>query len=113
MLKIIIICQYVLFYIFLAGISTIYLILGFIFYQKTLQVKDEELQYLSRELRVRDSTIKEIADKLIDTAEAAEAAANAARVMDEERTSARAEIKELTKDSEKELMTLMNKVLNH
>lgn len=87
--------------------------MGFIFYQKTLQVKDEELQYLSRELRVRDSTIKEIADKLIDTAEAAEAAANAARVMDEERTSARAEIKELTKDSEKELMTLMNKVLNH
>lgn len=76
-------------------------------------MKDEELQHLSKELRVRDSTIKEIADKLIDTAEAAESAANAARMMDEERTSAWAEIKELTKDSEKQLAMLMNKVLNH
>ncbi|KAG2332896.1 hypothetical protein Bca52824_004076 [Brassica carinata] len=40
--------------------------------QETLRVKDEELQSLSRELRSRDSTIKEIADKLSETAEAAE-----------------------------------------
>jgi hypothetical protein len=37
---------------------------------------------LARDLRARNSTIREIADKLTETAEAAEAAASAAYTMD-------------------------------
>ncbi|XXG68816.1 hypothetical protein AAC387_Pa06g1821 [Persea americana] len=71
--------------------------------KETLWVKDEELQQLARELRARDSTIKEIAEKLSDTAEAAEAAASAAHALDGERRVACAEIERLTKESEKQL----------
>ncbi|KAG5520434.1 hypothetical protein RHGRI_033125 [Rhododendron griersonianum] len=67
---------------------------------ETLRVKDEELQHLARDLRARDSTIKEIAEKLSETAEAAEAAASAAHTMDEQRRLACAEIERLAKDSE-------------
>lgn len=70
---------------------------------ETLRVKDEELQHLARDLRSRDSTIKEIADKLTETAEAAEAAASAAHTMDEQRRVACVEIERVTKDSEKQL----------
>ncbi|GMP51884.1 hypothetical protein CsSME_00017938 [Camellia sinensis var. sinensis] len=70
---------------------------------ETLRVKDEELQHLARDLRSRDSTIKEIADKLTETAEAAEAAASAAHTMDEQRRVACVEIERVTKDSEKRL----------
>ncbi|KAH1263640.1 hypothetical protein GmHk_02G005985 [Glycine max] len=70
--------------------------------KETLRVKDEELQNLSRDLRARDSTIKDIADKLSETAEAAEAAASAAYTMDEHRRIACAEIERLNKDSEKQ-----------
>lgn len=66
-------------------------------------MKDEELQNLARDLRARDSTIKEIADKLSETAEAAEAAASAAHTMDEQRRIACAEIERLTKSSENQL----------
>ena len=65
---------------------------------------------MARDLRARDSTIKEIADKLSDTAEAAEAAASAAHTMDEQRRIACAEIERLTKDSEKLLESSMSKV---
>ncbi|OVA12390.1 Pleckstrin homology domain [Macleaya cordata] len=77
---------------------------------ETLRVKDEELQHLARVLRARDSTIKEIAEKLTDTAEAAEAAASAAHAMDEQRRIACAEIERLTKDSEKQLESSMSKL---
>ncbi|XP_068655884.1 uncharacterized protein [Aristolochia californica] len=63
--------------------------------KETLRVKDEELQQLARELRARDATIKEIAEKLTDTAEAAEAAASAAYAIVEERSIACAEIERL------------------
>ncbi|OAY63428.1 hypothetical protein ACMD2_13614 [Ananas comosus] len=53
--------------------------------KETIRVKDEELQQLSKDIRARDSTIRDIADKLMETAEAAEAAASAAHSMDEER----------------------------
>ncbi|XP_002977913.2 differentially expressed in FDCP 6 homolog [Selaginella moellendorffii] len=59
--------------------------------KETLRVKDEELHQLSRELRTRDVTIKELADRLSETADAAEAAARAAHAMDKERKAARAE----------------------
>ncbi|XP_031257252.1 switch-associated protein 70 [Pistacia vera] len=77
---------------------------------ETLQVKDEELQNLARDLRARDSTIREIADKLSETAEAAEAAASAAHTMDEQRKIACAEIERITKDSLKQLEMSMSKL---
>ncbi|XP_016166540.1 switch-associated protein 70 [Arachis ipaensis] len=70
--------------------------------KETLRVKDEELQNLARDLRARDSTIRDIADKLSETAEAAEAAASAAYTMDEHRRIACVEIERLKKDLEKQ-----------
>ncbi|GFS38646.1 pleckstrin homology (PH) domain-containing protein [Actinidia rufa] len=78
--------------------------------KETLGVKDEELQNLARDLRARDSTIKEIAEKLSETAEAAEAAASAAHTMDEQRRVACVEIECLAKDSEKQLDSSMLKL---
>ncbi|KAL5716203.1 hypothetical protein ACHQM5_017927 [Ranunculus cassubicifolius] len=69
--------------------------------KETMRVKDEELQQLARDLRARDSTIKEIAEKLSDTAEAAEAAASAAHAMDEQRRMACTEIARLTFELQK------------
>lgn len=79
--------------------------------QETLRVKDEELQNLARSLRARDSTIKEIAEKLSETAEAAEAAASAAHIMDEQRRIACAEIERLMKDYEIQVETSKLKVV--
>ncbi|GMJ01260.1 hypothetical protein like AT2G30880 [Hibiscus trionum] len=78
--------------------------------KETLRVKDEELQNLARDLRARDSTIREIAEKLSETAEAAESAASAAHIMDEQRRIACAEIERLTKDSEKQKEAFMLKL---
>ncbi|KAM3235651.1 switch-associated protein 70 isoform X1 [Capsicum annuum] len=71
--------------------------------KETLRVKDEELQNLAKEIRARDSTIKELADKLSETAEAAEAAASAAQTMNEQRKIACAQVDHLKGDSEKQL----------
>lgn len=71
--------------------------------KETLKVKDEELHQLVRELRARDSTIKEIADKLSETAEAAESAALAAHAMDKERKAAVAEIERLSREMDERL----------
>ncbi|MCL7032745.1 hypothetical protein MKW94_017036, partial [Papaver nudicaule] len=76
---------------------------------ETLRVKDEELQNLARELRSRDSTIKELAEKLSETAEAAEAAASAAYAMDGQRKIVCTEIERLRKDSEQQLEASMSK----
>ncbi|KAK8635717.1 hypothetical protein V6N13_004441 [Hibiscus sabdariffa] len=78
--------------------------------KETLRVKDEELQKLARDLRARDSTIREIAEKLSETAEAAESAASAAHLMDEQRRIAYAEIERLTKDAEKQKEAFMLKL---
>ncbi|PKA61942.1 hypothetical protein AXF42_Ash019148 [Apostasia shenzhenica] len=78
--------------------------------KETLRVKDEELEQLAKKLRARDSTIREVADKLTETAQAAEAAASAALVMDEERRLACAEIERITKESDKKLQTAMVKL---
>lgn len=79
--------------------------------QETLRVKDEELQNLARDLRARDSTIKEIAEKLSETAEAAEAAASAAHTMDEQRRIAFAEVERLARDSGEQMQSFKLKVL--
>lgn len=73
-------------------------------------MKDEELQNLARDLRARDSTIKELAEKLSETAEAAEAAASAAYTMDEQRRIACAEVERLTRGSEKQFESSKQKV---
>ncbi|CAI9089956.1 OLC1v1024614C1 [Oldenlandia corymbosa var. corymbosa] len=70
--------------------------------KETLRVKDEELQNLARDIRARDSTIKELAEKLSETAGAAEAAASAAHTMDEQRRIACNQVERLTRDLEKQ-----------
>lgn len=66
---------------------------------------------MARDLRARDSTIKELAEKLTETAESAEAAASAAHTIDEQRRIACAEIELLKRDSEKQRESSMLKVL--
>ncbi|OIT32627.1 PREDICTED: switch-associated protein 70 [Nicotiana attenuata] len=78
--------------------------------KETLRVKDEELQNLAREVRARDSTIKELADKLSETAEAAESAASAAQIMNEQRKIACAEVERIKGDSEKQLESSKSKL---
>ncbi|KAI3713987.1 hypothetical protein L1987_72576 [Smallanthus sonchifolius] len=78
--------------------------------KETLRVKDEELQHLARDIRVRDSTIKEIAEKLTETAEAAESAASAAHTMDEQRRIATSEVDRLTKELEKNAVSYSMKI---
>lgn len=78
--------------------------------KETLRVKDEELQNLSRELRARDSAIKDLAEKLSETAQAAEAAASAAHRMDDQRRIAYAEKEQLKEVYEKQLESTMVKL---
>lgn len=61
---------------------------------------------MARDIRTRDATIKDIAEKLSETAEAAEAAATAAHTIDEQRRIACAEIESLTKNYENQLELL-------
>ncbi|KAJ9147131.1 hypothetical protein P3X46_029326 [Hevea brasiliensis] len=75
--------------------------------KETLKVKDEELQNLAREIHAHDSTIRDIADKLSETAEAA---ASAALTMDEQRRIACVEIEKLSKASQKQLESSMLKL---
>ncbi|CAN0913997.1 hypothetical protein LINGRAHAP2_LOCUS28275 [Linum grandiflorum] len=70
--------------------------------KETLRVKDEELQNLARDVRARDSTIRAIAEKLTETAEAAEAAASAAHTMDEQRIKACNEVERISKASQRQ-----------
>ena len=71
--------------------------------QETLRIKDDELHQLLQDIRARDSTINEIADKLRETAEAAETAASAARSIDEERRFFTSEFERLKQDHEKQV----------
>ncbi|KAL5218080.1 hypothetical protein ABZP36_018764 [Zizania latifolia] len=78
--------------------------------KETLRVKDEELQHLAKDIRARDAMIKEIADKLTETAEAAEAAASAAHTMDEQRRLLCAEIERLKQAMERQMEQSMLKL---
>jgi hypothetical protein len=78
--------------------------------KETLRVKDEELQNLAKDIRARDATIKEIANKLTETAEAAEAAASAAHTMDEQRRLLCSEIERLRQAMERQMEQSMLKV---
>ena len=71
--------------------------------QETLRVKDEELHQLLQDIRARDSTIMEIADKLQETAEAAQTAASAAHSIDEVRRILFSELERLKQDQENQV----------
>ncbi|KAI3694054.1 hypothetical protein L1987_77013 [Smallanthus sonchifolius] len=73
--------------------------------KETLRVKDEELQKLAKDMRARDSTIKEIAEKLTETAEAAESAASAVHMLDEQRRIVTSEVDRLKKELEKQALS--------
>lgn len=63
-----------------------------------------------REIRARDSTIKVLSSKLSAAAEASEAAACVAKLIDEEIKLASAEIERLSLDYEKHLESIKLKV---
>lgn len=65
---------------------------------------------MARDIRARDATIRELAEKLSETAEAAEAAASAIHTMDEQRKNACAEIEQIKKTSKEQLESAMLKV---
>lgn len=79
--------------------------------QETLRVKDDELHQILQDMRARDSTINEIADKLQETAEAAETAASAARSIDEERRFLSSELERLKQDHEKQVEVSLLRVM--
>uniref|UniRef100_A0A453BNJ2 Uncharacterized protein n=2 Tax=Aegilops tauschii subsp. strangulata TaxID=200361 RepID=A0A453BNJ2_AEGTS len=70
---------------------------------ETLRVKDDELHQLLQDIRARDSTIREITDKLQETAEAAETAASAAHAIDEARRFLSSELERLKQDQENQV----------
>ncbi|KAM3386048.1 hypothetical protein ACQJBY_009601 [Aegilops geniculata] len=71
--------------------------------EETLRVKDDELHQLLQDIRARDSTIREITDKLQETAEAAETAASAAHAIDEARRFLSSELERLKQDQENQV----------
>ncbi|XP_006657432.1 switch-associated protein 70-like [Oryza brachyantha] len=70
---------------------------------ETLRVKDDELHQLLQDIRARDATIREITDKLQETASAAETAASAAHSIDEQRRFLSSELERLKQDQEKQI----------
>jgi hypothetical protein len=73
-------------------------------------VKDQEIQNLSKDVQARELTIKQIAEKLTETASAAKAAASAALSIDEERKKLCSEIELLKKDASSRLESSLLKV---
>ncbi|KAI5063970.1 hypothetical protein GOP47_0020640 [Adiantum capillus-veneris] len=85
--------------------------------KETLKVKDDELHQMAKDIRARDATIQDLAQRLSATAEAAEAAASAAHIMDKERQAVRSEMAQLRKEldvklqhSSHELMAMKEKL---
>ncbi|KAF3333734.1 switch-associated protein 70-like protein [Carex littledalei] len=79
--------------------------------KETLRVKDEELSQLAKDVRARDSTINELAQKLTETAKAAQSAAAAAQTLDEQRHVLFAEIDRIKRDAEKQIQFSLLKVM--
>ncbi|KAM0848867.1 hypothetical protein ACQ4PT_054078 [Festuca glaucescens] len=70
---------------------------------ETFRVKDDELHQLWQDIRARDSTIREITDKLHETAEAAQTAASAVHSIDEARRILSSELECLKQDQENQV----------
>ncbi|KAJ3670050.1 hypothetical protein LUZ60_010374 [Juncus effusus] len=78
--------------------------------KETLRVKDEEIQNLSKDLRTKDSIIREIAEKLTETASAAESAAQAALSIDQERKKICSEIVSVKNEAGNQIESSLIKV---
>lgn len=65
---------------------------------------------MAKDMRARDATIKDLAVRLSETAEAAEAAASAAHIMDNERKAVRSEIVKLRKELDEKLQLSSHEV---
>lgn len=76
-------------------------------------MKDEELSQLAKDVRSRDSTINELAQKLTETANAAQSAASAAKTLDEQRHILFAEIERIKRDAEKQIQFSLLKVIRN
>ncbi|CAK9205907.1 unnamed protein product [Sphagnum troendelagicum] len=73
---------------------------------ETLRVKDDEICQLSRDLKARDLTIKELAGRLSETAQAAESAASTVYVVENQRKAVLSEVDHL----HNELLRVVQKV---
>lgn len=62
-----------------------------------MKVKDEELHQLVSDIKSRDLIIKELADRLSETADAAESAASSVQAIDEDCKEALSEVDHLRK----------------
>jgi Asp-tRNA(Asn)/Glu-tRNA(Gln) amidotransferase A subunit family amidase len=71
-----------------------------------LRVKDEEIHQLSRDLKARDLTIKELAERLSQTAQAAESAASSVYTVEKQRKEDLSEVDHLRN----ELLKVVRKV---
>lgn len=76
-------------------------------------MKDEELSQLAKDVRARDSTINELAQKLTETAKAAQSVAAAAQTLDEQRHILFAEIDRIKRDAEKQIQFSLLKVIRN
>ncbi|KAG0610410.1 hypothetical protein M758_7G063000 [Ceratodon purpureus] len=65
--------------------------------RETLKVKDEELHQLASDIKSRDLIIKELADRLTETADAAESAASSVQAIDKDCREALSEVDHLRK----------------
>ncbi|CAM6023262.1 unnamed protein product [Sphagnum balticum] len=74
--------------------------------KETLRVKDEEIHQLSRDLKARDLTIKELAERLSQTAQAAESAASSVYTVEKQRKEALSEVDHLRN----ELLKVVRKI---
>jgi hypothetical protein len=74
--------------------------------QETLRVKDDEICQLSRDLKARDLTIKELAGRLSETAQAAESAASTVYAVENQRKAVLSEVDHL----HNELLRVVQKV---
>ena len=62
-----------------------------------MKVKDEELHQLASDIKSRDLIIKELADRLTETADAAESAASSVQAIDKDCREALSEVDHLRK----------------
>ncbi|KAJ3674476.1 hypothetical protein LUZ60_005092 [Juncus effusus] len=78
--------------------------------KETLRVKDEELGQLAKDVRGRDATINELAQKLTETARAAQDAARAAQSLDEQRRRLFNDMELVRKDAQNQIQSSFVKV---
>lgn len=63
-----------------------------------MRVKDEELNQLQRDIKARDLTIKELAERLSEMADAVESGAKAIHLVDKDRQVALSQVEHMKKE---------------